>query len=1103
MGKTPIEPASEILGYQLEKRIGSGGFGEVWAAEAPGGLKKAIKIVYGFHDEKRAQAEIKALDRVKSLRHPFLLSLERIEIFEDQLIVVTELADGSMADIFNHHVQNGEVGIPRDELLRYVSNAAAALDFLATEKSLQHLDVKPENMLIVSGHVKVGDFGLMKDLNLATQSLMQGMTPAYAPPELFDGQPATTSDQYSLAVLYTEMLTGVRPFPGTTPAQLAAQHMHGKPNLRPLPKGDQPAVARALSKDPSTRHTSCVAFVEDLKKQRRIVRKALRRSQTTSREALDTGSETCLHGDGPGTHDVTEMFNNGFVPKSEQIALQSPPSCGPEQSTLSPTLIITVGDTANRVGQKIKAKLLARAGNEDEIPAIQSVYIDSDTGALGELESMRTNPVSPLETVSVPLRRSEDYRNDTKNHLSWLSRRWIYNIPRTQQTEGLRPLGRLVFADHFNSICDSLERSIEALTKVENLATTCESLKMMPGEPAEPQVYIITSISGGIGSGMTLDLAYALKLLLAEKGLRDDNINGILLHSCYSRQRDPGLAAANAFAFLTEFRHFNEYGYPGDENLGIPEFEEEQPFSNTYFVELGDDLCQSDYDKKLSEVAEYVSLTSASKCSSFFQSCRANDFEREHFALRSFGLSVNGAGGEYLVTAMLERLGQKLVNRWINSSPDVDMLNTNVSDLVSKFDLNRASMVGKIEAEAERLTRTSRQELVREISAIAKREKINPAEALVNHLDSVFGVPTKRRDASHVVQPDLAAALDQFVTEDSIAGELQLANKIMGLVDSRGICISSVNQIADSIVTHLEGIADEVRATLEENETHTASIIHNLLLTASGASEATQFAVAQLSEKLTSLRHREFVIRYSLEYLRVVRNSIDPVRARMSQFKSNLEMVRSSLTRGRSFDFDLDVETEEFDLERMMVGKIESSINELASKTELQVFHTMVEEAGSFSAALANQTFWRHHLPEQIRTAAHGVLRNAFDSLSIDDVIREGGVLPEQLVKWLNEQVAEARPRVGDCGGEMRLLMGYPTYSENPELSRVINAHLNLESCSMQGTYGNLVICFEAEDISFAGVAFRLLAQRPDAVELVKRIRTRDDVQWTTLDDLF
>ena len=68
---------------------------------APGGLLKALKIVYGFHDENVHVAEMKALDRVKELRHPFLLSLERIEIFENQLVVVTELADNSLADVFN------------------------------------------------------------------------------------------------------------------------------------------------------------------------------------------------------------------------------------------------------------------------------------------------------------------------------------------------------------------------------------------------------------------------------------------------------------------------------------------------------------------------------------------------------------------------------------------------------------------------------------------------------------------------------------------------------------------------------------------------------------------------------------------------------------------------------------------------------------------------------------------------------------------------------------------------------------------------------------------------------------------------------------------
>ena len=100
----PLEASRDVLGYTLKERVGSGGFGEVWSAVAPGGLLKALKIVYGFHDEKRAQAEMKALDRVKELRHPFLLSLERIEIFEGQLVVVTELADNSLADVFNQYI---------------------------------------------------------------------------------------------------------------------------------------------------------------------------------------------------------------------------------------------------------------------------------------------------------------------------------------------------------------------------------------------------------------------------------------------------------------------------------------------------------------------------------------------------------------------------------------------------------------------------------------------------------------------------------------------------------------------------------------------------------------------------------------------------------------------------------------------------------------------------------------------------------------------------------------------------------------------------------------------------------------------------------------
>jgi len=253
-----------IPGYKVQERIGAGGYGEVWTVEAPGGLAKAIKFVYGYLDEERASRELKALNRIKSVRHPFLISLERIEVVEGQLVIITELAEGSLKDRFDQCQKEGLPGIPRNELLTYVRDAADALDYMSENYSLQHLDIKPENLLLVGRHVKVADFGLVKELHEVTGSLMGGLTPLYAPPESFDGRPSKFSDQYSLAIVYQEMLSGVLPFPGTTAAQLAAQHLHSKPRVTSLPPAEQQVVLRALSKDPAERFSSCIELVEHL-----------------------------------------------------------------------------------------------------------------------------------------------------------------------------------------------------------------------------------------------------------------------------------------------------------------------------------------------------------------------------------------------------------------------------------------------------------------------------------------------------------------------------------------------------------------------------------------------------------------------------------------------------------------------------------------------------------------------------------------------------------------------------------------------------------------------------------------------------------------------
>src|SRR5438876_7196716 len=94
-----IEKGAEpIAGYKIIDRLGIGGFGEVWKAEAPGGILKAIKFVHGHlhsaaEDASAVQQELKSLNRVKSVRHPYILSLERYDIIDGQLLIVMELAD--------------------------------------------------------------------------------------------------------------------------------------------------------------------------------------------------------------------------------------------------------------------------------------------------------------------------------------------------------------------------------------------------------------------------------------------------------------------------------------------------------------------------------------------------------------------------------------------------------------------------------------------------------------------------------------------------------------------------------------------------------------------------------------------------------------------------------------------------------------------------------------------------------------------------------------------------------------------------------------------------------------------------------------------------
>lgn len=1101
-----VKQNDEVLGYKLIRKIGSGGYGDVWEAEAPGGLRKALKIVFGYHDEKRAQAELKSLDRIKEARHPFLLSLERFEIFNSQLVIVCELAEKSMSDLANEYYERGDQGIPRDELIGYMRDAAGALDYLNSAFGLQHLDIKPENLLMVSGHAKVADFGLVKDLRDASQSLMSGMTPAYAAPELFDGRPGVYSDQYSLATVYQEMLTMVRPFSGSTPAQLAAQHMHGKPDLRPLPISDQPVVAKALSKVPEDRYQTCSQFVEQLSN--RKTRKRIIKSRANVRESVDTGSETVIFDnsdhENTNSNNQTALFSkNGLTFNTVDLEFVDPPVCHPDTTVYQPTLVIAVGSSSSKVLQKTKRRLVARHGETEKIPAFKMLCLDSDRDALAQLSMGGDgSKLKVNETLAIPLRRSEQYRQKKNLDLSWISRRWIYNVPRSQQTEGLRPLGRLAFVDHFESICDRISELFGEVLKPENIATTCETFGLNPPTEIKPRVVLVSNIAGGLGSGITNELAYTIRLMAAEHGINNCEINAMLMYGEEGLVREAGLGTANAYSFLSELRHFADGGYPGDQSLGIPEFEDDLPFDHVYSLRLRSEreaASLQDFDK----IAEYICLSMTTKCGEFFTCSRDNEKEREEFSFRSFGIGICGPGLHIQGQGAVERLSRDLVNKWIGSGePD------------------QAEAESFAEQQFEQLGLSLDQATVGAITFIAQLEEWQETQPKLEsawenltldgqdatfldidlYFDQLFDVPHWRRESVGGINSELLLAVENEISAvgQSIGSQLslrildQIRTNEVTLKRSAGALDASRNRILNELKSVGQGL-QSYGSTMHGLQQQFASEAASL------SGEELQQYKQQFVEKYGKIRFQEFALRCCDHQFRVIKSSLVSTQEMIKKYRLQLNAVGEK--------FDVEEESKKSakytpTIQQMLVNSILDDQAQLISMVEKLVVDEISSDGETFLAFLSDTVRSQQFLPGMVREAAQKVLSNAFDKISIDDVIAKNDIQPAALKSWLNELMNEATPFVTDCGGTASMMLGQPRKAPKSIIPSMVTDCFNVNLKEISGTTGDLVLCFEAEQISLANVAYSILTDAPEAIEITKRIHSRTDIDWTTLDDL-
>ena len=278
--------------YTVLSRVGDGAAGVVYAAHDPElDRKVALKVLRGdvaLPPERAAQWLAREAKILARLSHPNVVPVYDVGEDQGQVFIALELVEGRSLRSWMKDTRTPEQVVA---IFLQAGRGLAA----AHAAGLVHRDFKPENVLLGDdGRVRVSDFGIARRLVSPAEDVAQteasgevGLasaetsmtthggagTPGYMAPEQFLGDPVDArTDQFGFCVALHEALYGLRPFPGRTRAQLAANVIAGRRRAEPrgpgVPKWLDKIVARGLEGDPDRRYPSMDALLTDLERRR-------------------------------------------------------------------------------------------------------------------------------------------------------------------------------------------------------------------------------------------------------------------------------------------------------------------------------------------------------------------------------------------------------------------------------------------------------------------------------------------------------------------------------------------------------------------------------------------------------------------------------------------------------------------------------------------------------------------------------------------------------------------------------------------------------------------------------------------------------------------
>ena len=264
--------------YQVERRLGQGGMGEVYLARhVLMGRQCALKVMNQAlsQDPDAVSRFNREATNASRISHPNVCTVYDFGLTPDGLVYLAmEFVEGrALSELLD------DAGpLPVQRAAELVAQCAHGLQ-VAHDLGIVHRDLKPDNIMVTPGKdreiVKLVDFGIAKAAETSggqrvTRTGFVVGTPEYMAPEQLAGDPLDgRSDQYGLALVFYRAITGVLPFEGTSVQETLVKRLTDPPRPLavarpdvPFPAGLQSVMDRALARDPEARYPTVIAFAE-------------------------------------------------------------------------------------------------------------------------------------------------------------------------------------------------------------------------------------------------------------------------------------------------------------------------------------------------------------------------------------------------------------------------------------------------------------------------------------------------------------------------------------------------------------------------------------------------------------------------------------------------------------------------------------------------------------------------------------------------------------------------------------------------------------------------------------------------------------------------